>query len=126
MQETAFILGNATARSLVLIDELGRATSTSDGIAIAWAVAEELISIGAMTLFASHFAQMGQLAKLYPTCRLWHFGVEVANNLDFTWQLKAGHDKTVHYGLLLAPQVCFVVACQLVPCLAVTRSKEDE
>lgn len=105
MQETAYILGNATARSLVLIDELGRATSTSDGIAIAWAVAEELISIGAMTFFASHFAQMGQLAKLYPTCRLWHLGVEVADTLDFTWQLKPGHDKTVHYGLLLAPLV---------------------
>ena len=113
MQETALILSNATARSLVLIDELGRATSTSDGIAIAWAVAEELISIGAMTFFASHFAQLGQLAKLYPTCRLWHFGVEVANRLDFTWKLKPGDDKTVHYGLLLAPMVPSLLICYL-------------
>lgn len=60
LQETAAILTDATAKSLVLIDELGRATSTSDGIAIAWAIAEELLSIGALTFFATHFAQATQ------------------------------------------------------------------
>ena len=112
-QETAFILSNATAQSLVLIDELGRATSTSDGIAIAWAIAEELICIGALTYFATHFAQLGQLAQLYPNCQLWHFGVNVSNGMDFTWQLKHGQDNDFHYGLLLAPLVGLLVHSSL-------------
>lgn len=101
------ILTSATDKSLVLIDELGRATSTADGVALAWSIAEELISIGSKTVFATHFAQMGLLAQLYPTCRLWRFEVKTADILDFTWQLKPGNDTTKHYGLLLAPLVSF-------------------
>jgi len=83
MQETAFIVEGATEKSLVLIDELGRATSTADGVGIAWAVAEHLISLGSPTLFATHFARLGELATLYPNCKLWHFDVEVAAGLKF-------------------------------------------
>jgi DNA mismatch repair protein MSH4 len=75
----------ATERSLVFIDELGRATSTADGVGIAWAVAEHLISLGAPTLFATHFARLGELATMYPNCKLWHFDVEVAEGLNFRW-----------------------------------------
>lgn len=89
----------------MLIDELGRATSTADGIGIAWAVAEELISIGAMTFFATHFAQLSQLVHVYPNCQLWHFAVKVGDSLDFTWQLKQGQEEELHYGLRLAPLV---------------------
>ena len=47
-----------------------------DGIAIAWAVSEELIGLGAYTLFATHFTALSQLAELYPNAQLWHFTVD--------------------------------------------------
>ena len=89
----------------MLIDELGRATSTSDGIGIAWTVAEHLITHSIPTLFATHFARLGELASLYPNCKLWHFDVDTQGRLDFKWQLKPGSDHAMHYGLLLAPLV---------------------
>ena len=63
MQETANILNNATARSLIVLDEIGRGTSTFDGISIAWAVAEYLlIEVRARTLFATHYHELTDLA----------------------------------------------------------------
>jgi DNA mismatch repair protein MutS len=65
MQETANILNNATARSLVVLDEIGRGTSTFDGISIAWAVAEHLHNtpgVKAKTLFATHYHELTDLA----------------------------------------------------------------
>lgn len=67
MQETANILNNATERSLVLLDEIGRGTSTFDGLAIAWAVAEDLHDrIGCRTLFATHYHELTELAAQRP------------------------------------------------------------
>lgn len=69
MSETAHILQNATSRSLVLLDEIGRGTSTYDGIAIAWAVAEYLLTSPkkqAKTLFATHYSELMQLELLFP------------------------------------------------------------
>jgi DNA mismatch repair protein MutS len=67
MTETASILHNATARSLVLLDEIGRGTSTFDGLSIAWAVAEYLHDkVGARTLFASHYHELVELAREKP------------------------------------------------------------
>ena len=67
MQETANILHNATARSLVVLDEIGRGTSTFDGISIAWAVAEHLHNvIGARTLFATHYHELTDLSMTLP------------------------------------------------------------
>jgi len=63
MTETANILNNATARSLVILDEIGRGTSTYDGLAIAWAVAEYLHVIGCKTLFATHYHYLNELAN---------------------------------------------------------------
>lgn len=105
LQETAYGLNNATPQSLVLIDELGRATSTADGVGIAWAVAEHLIALGAAALFVSHFPRLGELAGLYPSCKLWHFDVEASDKLDFKWRLVPGRNSDMHYGLLLAPMV---------------------
>lgn len=99
------MLNSVTPSSLVLIDELGRATSTSDGIGIAWAVAERLIAVGAATLFATHFAELGRLAALYPSCKAWHFDVAASDRLVFTWQLMPGHNSDAHYGLMLGPLV---------------------
>lgn len=69
MTETANILNNATERSLVILDEIGRGTSTYDGISIAWAVAHYLLTTPgrqAKTLFATHYFEMTELADLYP------------------------------------------------------------
>lgn len=64
MNETANILNNATAKSLVILDEIGRGTSTFDGLSIAWAVAEHLHNIvGSKTLFATHYHELVDLAK---------------------------------------------------------------
>ncbi|PYS95098.1 MAG: DNA mismatch repair protein MutS [Acidobacteria bacterium] len=69
MNETANILNNATARSLILLDEVGRGTSTFDGLSIAWSVAEHLhdhAPVAARTLFATHYHEMTELALLRP------------------------------------------------------------
>ena len=65
MQETANILNNATSRSLIILDEIGRGTSTFDGISIAWAVAEHLHNnekVKAKTLFATHYHELTDLS----------------------------------------------------------------
>jgi len=65
MNETANIMNNATDRSLVILDEIGRGTSTFDGVSIAWAVAEYLVNqIGAKTLFATHYHHLNELEQL--------------------------------------------------------------
>ena len=67
MTETANILHHASERSLVLLDEIGRGTATFDGLSIAWAVAEHLAStIGARTIFATHYHELNELAELLP------------------------------------------------------------
>lgn len=81
MTETAHILHNATDKSLVILDEIGRGTSTFDGIAIAWSVAEYLVqTIRAKTLFATHFWELTQLSKNYPQVK--NFRVCVQENED--------------------------------------------
>ena len=79
MNETANILNNATARSLVVLDEIGRGTSTYDGISIAWAVAEHLHgdgSAGPRTLFATHYHELTKLAESRPRLRNWSVAVK--------------------------------------------------
>ena len=78
MQETANILHQATPRSLVILDEIGRGTSTYDGLSIAWAVAEYLHDhrgVGIKTLFATHYHELTELAQNRP--RVKNFNVAI-------------------------------------------------
>ncbi len=76
MHEAANIVNRATKRSLILLDEVGRGTSTFDGISIAWALTEYLHEqIGARTLFATHYHELNELASLYP--RIKNYKVDV-------------------------------------------------
>lgn len=85
------------------MDELGRATSSSDGFAIAWSCCEHLLSLKAYTIFASHMENLSELATIYPNVKILHFYVVIRNNrLDFKFQLKDGPRHVPHYGLLLA------------------------
>lgn len=103
MKETAFVMQNVSQRSLIVMDELGRATSSSDGFAIAWSCCEHLLSLKAYTIFATHMENLSELATIYPNVKILHFHVDIKNDrLDFKFQLKDGPRHVPHYGLLLA------------------------
>jgi DNA mismatch repair protein MutS len=79
MSETAHILRHATPRSLILLDEIGRGTSTYDGLSLAWSIAEYIQSVprlGARTLFATHYHEMTQLEGLRPGIRNYRVAVQ--------------------------------------------------
>ncbi|PIA50291.1 hypothetical protein AQUCO_01300793v1 [Aquilegia coerulea] len=103
MKETAFIMQNVSSRSLIVMDELGRATSSSDGFAIAWSCCEHLLSLNAYTIFATHMENLSELATVYPNVKIHHFHVDVKNNrLNFKFNLEDGPRYVPHYGFLLA------------------------
>ena len=102
MTETANILNNATSRSLVILDEIGRGTSTFDGISIAWAVAEHLLDKGCKTLFATHYWELTELEESHPTASNVHVAVqENADSIIFLRKIVSGStDKS--YGIHVA------------------------
>lgn len=76
MSETAAILRSATERSLVILDEIGRGTSTFDGLSLAWATAETLLErSGSLVLLATHYLEMTELAEAHPSARNVHLAV---------------------------------------------------
>ena len=105
MNETANILNNATPKSLVILDEIGRGTSTYDGLSIAWAVAEALVNKqdqGVKTLFATHYHELTELAKTHD--RVQNFSVadkEWNDTIIFLYKLiKGGTSRS--YGIQVA------------------------
>ena len=105
MHEAANILNNATSKSLILLDEIGRGTSTYDGISIAWAMTEYLHenpNIRAKTLFATHYHELNALANLYP--RIKNYRVEVREYGDKVIFLRKINEGTADhsYGIQVA------------------------
>jgi len=76
MSECAYILKNATSKSLVILDEVGRGTSTFDGMSLAWAIAENLYKKKVFTLLATHYLELTELAKLYSGIKNYHVTVK--------------------------------------------------
>ena len=103
MSETANILRNATRDSLVLIDEIGRGTSTYDGLAIAWATGTELVQrIGALTLFATHYFELTELEAEHDCVANVHFRVTEHNGAMVLLHQAAEGAARRSYGLEVA------------------------
>ncbi|XP_059583630.1 mutS protein homolog 4 [Alligator mississippiensis] len=109
MKEIAYIIQNANDRSLIIIDELGRGTSTEEGIGICYAVCEYLLSLKAFTLFATHFLELCQIDALYPNVENNHFEVQHVRSstgneekIAYTYTLSKGHTEEKNYGLKAA------------------------
>jgi len=103
MNETANILNNASNRSLIILDEVGRGTSTFDGISIAWAVTEYIYQhIQARTLFATHYHELTELALLFPGIKNFNIAVkEWGEEIIFLRKIvEGGTDKS--YGIHVA------------------------
>ncbi|MCA1596802.1 MAG: DNA mismatch repair protein MutS, partial [Chloroflexi bacterium] len=105
MNETANILNNATSRSLVILDEIGRGTSTFDGLSIAWAVAEHLVTIdgvGVKTLFATHYHHLNEMEKMHAGVRNYRVAVkEEADRIVWLRKIvRGGTDRS--YGIQVA------------------------
>lgn len=118
MTETANILHNATAQSLVLMDEIGRGTSTFDGLSLAFACAEELVkSLQAFTLFATHYFELTQLADEFPVIANVHLdAIEHGEQIVFMHKVQEG-PANQSYGLQVAQLAG-------VPRQVITRAKQ--
>lgn len=103
MSETANILHNATRNSILLLDEIGRGTSTFDGLSLAWAIAEHLLQkINCYTLFATHYFELTRLEELYSQVANIHLeSLEQQDKLIFLHKVKAGAANQ-SYGLQVA------------------------
>ena len=104
MNETASIINNITPRSLILLDEIGRGTSTYDGISIAWSIAEHLHNTPhqPITLFATHYHELNELEEKFPRVKNYHItNKEVGNKIIFLRKLAPG-GSTHSFGIHVA------------------------
>ncbi len=132
MNETASILNNLSDRSLVLLDEIGRGTSTYDGVSIAWAIAEYLHEnkkARAKTLFATHYHELNEMTELFERIRNFNVSVkEVGNNVIFMRKLKPGgseHSFGIHVAQMAGmPPVVIRRATEIMEHLEKSRSTD--
>lgn len=133
MTETASILNNLSDRSLVLMDEIGRGTSTYDGVSIAWAIAEHLHNHAnhrPKTLFATHYHELNELANDFPRIKNFNVSVkEINGKVIFMRKLKEGgseHSFGIHVAQLAGiPQPVVYRASEILVELEKNRSKEQ-
>ncbi|KAK6587441.1 hypothetical protein PZA11_000731 [Diplocarpon coronariae] len=104
MRETAFILRNIDENSLAIIDELGRGTSSRDGLAISLSIAEALVQSKALVFFATHFRELAQIMQNRLGVVNMHLEVDLSqgNAIKMLYKIKEGHVKEQHYGIAIA------------------------
>lgn len=133
MTETASILNNLSDRSLVLMDEIGRGTSTYDGVSIAWSIVEHLHNhpdYRVKTLFATHYHELNQLAEDFPRIRNFNVSVkEVGDKIIFMRKLKEGgseHSFGIHVAQLAGmPNKVVIRANEIMHFLEKDKHKND-
>ncbi|KAK2049085.1 muts domain V [Colletotrichum somersetense] len=113
MREMAFILSNVTDRSIVIIDELGRATSPRDGLAIALAMAEALIQSRAVVWFATHFTELADVLANHPGVLNLHLATQISTTandvpkMTMLYKVESGKTEDYMYGITLAKAMPF-------------------
>ena len=103
MIETAYILNSASEKSLILLDEIGRGTSTYDGVAIAWSVAEFIATkVGARCIFATHYHELNVMTKTYPQIKNYRITISEENGeIEFLRKIVQG-GASKSYGIQVA------------------------
>ncbi|KAI0430231.1 DNA mismatch repair protein Msh4 [Xylaria sp. FL1042] len=113
MREMAFILRNINNKSLTIIDELGRGTSSRDGLAIALAISEALIQSGSMVWFATHFQELTKILRSRPGVLNLHLETDISHSsedqlrMTMLYKIKSGSFQEKSYGLNLARAMGF-------------------
>uniref|UniRef100_H2YI01 DNA mismatch repair proteins mutS family domain-containing protein n=1 Tax=Ciona savignyi TaxID=51511 RepID=H2YI01_CIOSA len=109
MKEINYILQNCRANSLIIIDELGRGTSSEEGVGLCWAISEFLLVQKSFTFFATHFLELCRLESIYPNVENYHLKIQhimttrgSLRKVSYTYVLTKGHTEEKHYGLQLA------------------------
>lgn len=132
MNETASILNNLSERSLVLLDEIGRGTSTYDGISIAWAISEYLHEhpARAKTLFATHYHELNEMTATFPRIKNYNVSVkELKDNVLFLRKLTPGgseHSFGIHVAKMAGmPQQVILKANKILKKLEKSHSNEE-
>ncbi|MGC8864282.1 MAG: DNA mismatch repair protein MutS [Bacteroidales bacterium] len=133
MNETASILNNISDRSLIILDEIGRGTSTYDGISIAWSIVEYLHEhpiYQPKVLFATHYHELNEMARLFPRVKNFHISVrEVGNRVIFLRRLAPGgseHSFGIHVARMAGiPKKVVDRAAELLETLEQSRNSES-
>ncbi|XP_073245789.1 mutS protein homolog 4-like [Porites lutea] len=109
MKEANYIIQNASDKSLIIIDELGRGTSSEEGVGICFSVCENLIKKKAFTFFATHFLELTTMDSIYPNVENLHLKIQknfseeaACEKITYTHVLSKGRTEEKHYGLQLA------------------------
>ncbi|MDK2909154.1 MAG: mismatch repair protein MutS [Bacteroidales bacterium] len=132
MNETASILNNISDRSLIILDEIGRGTSTYDGISIAWSIVEYLHEhpiYHPKVLFATHYHELNEMARLFPRVKNFHVSVrEIGNRVIFLRKLAPGgseHSFGIHVARMAGmPKKVVERAAELLETLEQSRNSE--